>query len=142
MTDNTQFYNEFFEGLKALAETSFPKKCANCGRTFATAEQFLLETKNIKPSSSGLKQSEDDNGMKLIEVFRNCPCGSTLMDFFSDRRDMSAAGATRRKRFDELILFLEKNGLTRSIARSELIKVMRGEQSDILPKIHPPDKTI
>lgn len=141
MTDDNQFYNELFKGLKALAETSFPKKCANCGRIFETADQFLLETQDINLSVSGLKQSEDEDGTKLVEVFRNCPCGSTLMDVFGDRRDLSEAGITRRKRFDELLSFLVENDLEPEIARLELIKVMRGEKSEVLSKIRPPTKT-
>jgi len=142
MTDNNQFYSELFSGLKALAESSFPKKCANCGRLFESANQFLLETQDINTSTTGLKQSEDEDGSKIVEVFRNCLCGSTLMDFFSDRRDFSEAGTIRREKFDELLNFLNENGLDRKIARAELLKVMRGEKSKVLSKIRPPTKTI
>ena len=132
MTDNNLFYSELFNGLKVLAESSFPKKCANCGRTFESAEQYLLETEDINTSTTGIKQSEDEDGTKILEVFRNCPCGSTLLDFFCDRRDLSGAGTKRREKFDELLDFLNKNGLDREIARTELIKVIRGEKSEIL----------
>jgi len=141
MTDNNQFYNELFDGLKALVESSFPKKCANCGRTFESADQFFLETKDINSSTTGLKQAEDDDGTKIIEVFRNCPCGSTLMDFFSDRRGFSEAGTKRREKFEELLDSLCTNGLDRKTARTELIKVMHGEKSEVLSKILPPTKT-
>ncbi len=140
MTDNHQFYSELFNGLKALAESSFPKKCSNCGRVFDTANQFLLETQSINTTTTGLKQTEDEDGSKIVEVFRNCPCGSTLMDFFSDRRDFSEAGIKRREKFDELLKFLNENGLDTKIARTELIKVMRGEKSEVLSKISPPTK--
>ena len=140
MTDNIHTYSELFEGLKALVESSFPKKCVNCGRIYESEAQFLLETKNISPSTTGLKQSEDDDGKKIIEVFRNCSCGSTLMDFFSNRRDFSEAGTKRREKFQELMDFLCENGLDRKTARTELIKVMHGEKSEILSKISPPTK--
>lgn len=140
MKDNTLFHSELFNGLKELAETSFPKKCANCGRLFSSAEQFLLETQGISPSVTGLKQSEDDDGSKIVEVFRNCPCGSTLMEFFCDRRDFSDAGDKRRKKFDKLLDFLERNNFDRITARIELIKVMRGEKSEMLSKVRPPNK--
>lgn len=140
MATNNQFYNELFNGLKALAESAFPKKCANCGRIFESADQFLFETKEINELTTGLKQSEDDDGTKIIEVFRNCPCGSTLMDFFSNRRDLSKAGEKRREKFEELLNFLSENGLDRKTARTELIKVVQGEKSDVLSKINPPTK--
>ena len=140
MSDDAHFYNEFFQGLKALAETAFPKKCINCGRSFETVDQFLSETRAIGDLSSGLKQSEDDDGSKIVEAFRNCTCGSTLMEFFGDRRDLSEKGEQRRKRFGELIEFIVSNSIDRQIARIELLKVMRGEKSDILAKIKPPEK--
>jgi len=138
MTDDNQFYSELFKGLRELAESAFPKKCTNCGRLFVSAEQFLLETQDINASTTGLKQSEGDDGSKIIEVFRNCPCGSTLMEFFNDRRDTSEAGIKRRGKFEELMSFLQNNNLDKTTARMELIKVLRGEKSEILSKMRPP----
>ena len=100
----------FFKDLRALAESAFPKRCANCGRTYATAEDFLAQTQHISPNRSGLKSSTDDDGAIIVEAFRNCVCGSTLMDFFSDRRDASAAGLARRQRFGELLDFSDSPG--------------------------------
>ncbi len=140
MTDKDLFRNELFAGLTALAESSFPKKCANCGRSFETAEAFLQETRNINETSTGLKQSEDDDGMHIVEAFRNCPCGSTLMDFFSDRRDLSEAGLKRRAKFEKLLCFLVDNELDAETARTELLKVVHGEKSEILSAMHPPQK--
>ena len=141
MADNKQFNSELFDGLKALVESAFPKRCANCGRIYESEEQFLLETQEIHPTKTGLKQSEDDDGAKIVEVFRNCSCGSTLMDFFSSRRDFSKAGEKRREKFQQLLDYLCVNGLDREIARTELIRVMHGEKSEILSKISPPTKT-
>lgn len=139
MTDKNQdFYDELFGGLKELAESSFPKKCANCGREYQNAEQFLRETESINNKITGLKASVDDDGIAIVEAFRNCPCGSTLMDFFSDRRDLSVAGLGRRKKFEEMMVFLTKNGLDKIVARNELLKVLRGERSEILANIQPP----
>jgi ribosomal protein S27AE len=135
-----QFKEELFRGLSELAEASFPKKCPNCGRVFETAEQFLLETQDMGLLKSGLKQSEDDDGHTIVEAFRNCPCGSTLMEFFADRRDMTEAGNKRRNKFNELLDYLERNEIDRAIARRELLKVMKGEKSDILSKISTPEK--
>lgn len=132
------FSRTFFEGLNSLAQSAFPKKCKTCGRLFETAEQFLEETEDIRASVTGLKQSRDDEGAIIVEAFRNCPCGSTLMDFFNDRRDQSRAGDARRKKFNDLLEFLLENGLEREMARNELLKVMRGEKSEILARIRPP----
>ena len=138
MNEDQSFYNQLFEGLNSLAESAFPKKCKTCGRRFETAEQFLRETEDIRESVTGLKQSRDDEGEIIVEAFRNCPCGSTLMDFFNDRRDQSKAGDIRRKKFNDFLTFLVGNGLKRELARNELQKVMRGEKSEILAKIRPP----
>ncbi|MFT6101756.1 MAG: hypothetical protein ACJATV_000561 [Granulosicoccus sp.] len=130
-----------YKGLQALANSAFPKKCNTCGRTFENAKEFVLETEKLRPSVSGLKQSLDDDGSMIVELFRNCTCGSTLMDAFNDRRDLSAKGEKRRKRFSELQTFLvEKHGLDSLVAREELLKVMRGETSKILSQILPPRK--
>jgi hypothetical protein len=131
MTSQQAFHEELFRGLNALEETSFPRKCGTCGRVYATAEQFLLETQNVSGGKTGLKESMDDDGSHIVEVFRNCVCGSTLMDVFGNRRDTSEAGLRYRKRFDELIAFLAANGLEPDTARTELLKVMRGGHSEM-----------
>ncbi len=138
MSDN-KFQDQLFAGLKALAETAFPKQCANCGRLFETVDQFLKETEDIRPTVTGLKEATEEDGSKIVEVFRNCTCGSTLMEFCGDRRDFSEAGLKRRERFEELLTFLESHDIDKSIARVELIKVMNGGKSDILSKITPPE---
>jgi len=136
--DNQDFHDGVFKDLKELAESSFPKKCANCGRVYDTAEQFLSDTDNINPEKSGLKESVNDDGSKIVEAFRNCPCGSTLMDLYNNRRDLSEVGLQRRKKFEDLLVFLVANGVERAMARLELLKIMRGEKSEILSKIKPP----
>ena len=132
------FSKKLFKGLRSLAESSFPKICASCGKRYETAEEFMKETEAIREGQSGLKQSIDDNDKSIVEAFRNCVCGSTLMDFFSDRRDTSKEGLARRKKFGELLEFLEKNGLEPDIAREELLKVARGGSSEVLMKYKPP----
>lgn len=54
MEHDAQFYKTLFKGLKEFTNTSFPKKCANCGRIFTSAEQFLSETQSTNTSTSGL----------------------------------------------------------------------------------------
>ena len=124
-----------FANLRAIAESQFPKHCNNCGRTYATAEEFAASTAAIHPDRSGFKQSHDDDGEVIVELFRNCVCGSTLMDFFSNRRDSSPAGPKRRERFDELLRRMQERGIDGTVARRELLNLMRGAKSNLLDLI-------
>ncbi len=121
----------FFEGLQALAASAFPKHCTYCGRVFATAAEFIQQTDSVRKDSSGLKQSFDDDSVAIVEAYRNCLCGSTLMDFFSDRRDISEAGSRRRELFDKLLPHLEEKGMPKAEARSHLLRLLRGRQDSV-----------
>jgi hypothetical protein len=119
-----------FANLKALVESSFPKRCRNCGRSYATAAEFATATSALSPDRSGLKQTCDEDGKPIIELFRNCVCGSTLMDGFHNRRDLSPAGCKRRQCFDELLRLIQERGIDSAVARMELLKLMRGQKSE------------
>lgn len=129
----------WYRGLRPKGTTAFPKKCRSCNRVFNTPEDFFADTAGASPEKSGLKQSFDDHDRVVIEAYRNCPCGSTLMDNFSDRRDASDAGQQRRERFDDMARFLIRSGLDANTAYAELLKVFRGGKSEILARIKPPD---
>lgn len=129
-----------YEGLKALAETSFPKRCNSCGRVFAVPSDFVAETVRVGSGASGLKQGQEDDGRRVVELYRNCPCGSTLMGAFDDRRTLSEPAARRRERFDELLELLERRGVPRAEAREELLKVVHGEPSEKLWHLTDPDR--
>lgn len=120
-----------FKGLQALSNASFPKKCAMCGKRYETVDEYLSETESIR-HSSGLKESFDDEENPTVEVFRNCVCGSTLMDVFNNRRDLSNVGLKRRKKFSELLDRLTNAGFSAETAREELLKIMSGEGSKLL----------
>ena len=135
MSEQEQWQHDFYQGLKSLAESAFPKHCNNCGRIYETAEDFINSTKNLPTNSSGLKQSIDDDESTIVELYRNCECGSTLLNFYRDRRDNSSQGLDRRKQFGELLIKLVELGLSEISAHIELIKVMRGESSEILKEI-------
>ena len=130
---------ELFAGLSALVDSAFPKVCSTCGRTYQTAEDFLSQTKEIDNNRSCLKQSWDDNDVTIVEVYRNCVCGSTLMDSFGNRRDDSSKGRMRRQKVSELQDYLVEQGLQRDVARKELLKVLRGEGSELLKDFKPPN---
>ncbi len=125
---------EWHTGLRALDNSSFPKKCANCGRVFETALQFFRETVDIN-NEKGLKPFVADDTTVIIEAFRNCPCGSTLMDNFTDRRDESAAGNARRKRFNRLKQSLIDSGLDADTAHKQVLELFREEQRETVKKL-------
>lgn len=126
--------DDFYCNLKALSDAAFPKQCANCGLVYHSLEEFVAKTEQVA-GQSGLKGGFDDDDQPIVHLFRNCACGSTLMDFFSDRRDGSQTGVQRRALFDKLICNLEEEGLSTAAARRELLKVARGESSDVLSQM-------
>ena len=88
--------------LTAITESTFPKRCNNCGLEYQTTDEFLLSTQSLRSGSTGLKQGHNYDGSPNIELFRNCTCGSTLMAEFLCRRDRSASGLRQRDNFLEL----------------------------------------
>lgn len=116
-------------------ESSFPKHCNACGRRYETAEDFLRDTHDLPASRSCLKEAIEDDGTAIVEVFRNCICGSTLMDEFSNRRDESEKGRLRREKFDMLLKQLVQKGLDQEVARQELRNFMNGRSSPVLDEI-------
>ena len=131
MTNKQQLIAELYAGLQSLSSSAFPKRCRRCSREFRTVQEFLLQTEDLN-NSTGLKATADDQDRTLVELFRNCPCGSTLMEVFSDRRDMSATGIQRRENFGRLMAMLVADGMAPPAARSELLKVLHGGDSAIL----------
>lgn len=123
---------ELYAGLQEIVAGAFPKRCAMCSRTYESVDDYIRQTGRVGSGRSGLKQTLDDDGSVIVECFRNCVCGSTLMDCFSDRRDTSPMGLRRRARFGELLDSLVAKGLEPLFARAELLKVLRGEASSIL----------
>jgi hypothetical protein len=128
----------FYKGLQTLVDSTFPKTCPKCSRTYASKEEFLRETIPVKDISledkSGLFALEaftaEDN--TTIGVFRNCECGTTLMADFQDRRDNSEAGQQRREQFDKLMQMLTEHGMKHELARHELLEVLHGKHSEII----------
>ncbi|HEY7771988.1 MAG TPA: hypothetical protein VIC26_02315 [Marinagarivorans sp.] len=135
---NTIHDPTLFAGLTALAKSSFPKRCNNCGRSYPNVESFIAETRAVQ-GHSGLKAAKNEAGDTMVELFRNCVCGSTLLDFFNDRRDLTDEGLRRRRHFGELLHYLESRGIGHQQARLEVLKVMQGEGSRVLSEL-PPDQ--
>ena len=123
--------DDLYQGLIELADASFPKRCNCCGRVYATAAEFIAATRAAGRNGSGLKQGYDDHDLAVVELFRNCPCGSTLMGTFGDRRDISADGGQRRHRFDQVAIALREKGLDEALVRTELLLFMRGQPNQL-----------
>lgn len=134
MDSINQFRADLFAGLKALTATTFPKTCATCGETYNSEEDFWEKTHSVG-GQTGLKISKDEEDRPIVELFRNCRCGSTLMDCFNDRRDTSEKGLKRRELFGKLIDMLKTKGMDPNRARSELLKMINGEKSALLEKM-------
>lgn len=130
-----EFEQAFFAGLQALDDSSFPKRCANCGREYASQQDFLLQTQQVRDDCTGLKEGWDEQDRTVVEVFRNCLCGSTLMTFCGDRRDFSPQGMERRRRFDALLKMLEQKGVQPEQGRQLLLSAMRGQRAELLQKL-------
>lgn len=122
---------ELYSGLQALSDMSFPKVCATCGKRYENVDAFVSQTEAIR-KSTGLKEDLDDDNEVIVNLFRNCTCGSTLMDEFNNRRELSANGLKRREKFRQLMDRLVEGGMEMETARAELLKVMRGEGSKLL----------
>lgn len=129
MEDALIEFETYFQRLQSLEAAFYPKTCNSCGKVYKTPESFLLETRRI--NNSNFKVSEDDNGATIIEVFRNCTCGSTLLGNYAERRDLSPEGVQRRKIFDELHAFLVAQGMNPDIARQELRHLFRGQHANL-----------
>lgn len=123
---------DFYAGLRQLADSAFPKRCTLCGREYRDSAEFLAATLPLRTNSSGLKQSHDDDGQAIVELFRNCVCGSTLLESYWNRRDLSEAGTKRRKRFQDMVDKLVAAGCPAEMAHKELLKFVRGQPSDLL----------
>jgi hypothetical protein len=54
------------------------------------------------------------------------------MGDFHNRRDLSPAGAMRWQRFDELLRLIRERGIDAAVARRELLKLMRGQKSELI----------
>lgn len=116
----------YFEGLIALLGSAFPKKCSSCGHVYETPRQFFEETLDMPRKRASLRMVIDD-GVTIVEAFRNCRCGSTLMDEFGCRRDQAEAGRQRRIAFDKMLTLLLSRNVSEAVARAEIVDFLHGK---------------
>ncbi len=123
-----------YEGLLALLQNEFPKTCGKCGRVYPTLESFVDET---APTNRGTGLMGYDMGARFqhVAMMRNCVCGSTLMTFCCDRRDVSEQGVRRRAMFENLLQTLQARGIDALAAREQLLSYLRGEASPLLESL-------
>ena len=127
--------SSLYADLKNIEDTTFPKKCGTCDKVYNTLEEYIADTEQLRPGVTGFEESCDDEDKPILGLYRNCKCGSTLLNFFGDRRDSSEIKTQRRKHFGVLLEKLVSRGIDRNVARNELLKVVRGEYSELLTDI-------
>lgn len=132
MTEEHPKQDDLYAGLRILLEAAFPKRCRTCGREYANAAEFIAATQPVRRDHTGLKQSLDDDGKRIVELFRNCACGSTLLESFFDRRGLSDADTERRQHFEGLLKKLVEAGVEAGFARIELRKLMRNQPNEVV----------
>ncbi|BCK87148.1 hypothetical protein MIZ01_0919 [Sideroxyarcus emersonii] len=123
---------ELYVGLQELADSTFPRRCESCGREYRNAAEFLAATRPASPDASGLERHGDDDAKMIVELFRNCVCGSTLHESIGNRRDLGEYGVKRRMRFEDMVNKLVAKGYTEETIRGELLKLMRGQPNDVV----------
>ncbi|WP_020482326.1 hypothetical protein [Methylomonas sp. MK1] len=125
-----------FDGLRALLDSTFPKTCRSCGYVYISAEQFFIETQDMPHGRSSLRSAIEDDGLILVEVFRNCRCGSTLMDEFGCRRDQSENGVKQRLAFENMLRAMQARNISTDAARMEIIKFLQGQPNTLVAMLN------
>lgn len=95
----------------------FPKKCNNCKRVYQTLEEYNRETKTLRRNTTVF----DSIG---LQEYRNCICGSTLIVWTQERRDITEYGLARRKLFDECFDKIKKMALANEAEALEKLRVI------------------
>ncbi len=123
MTKEQETAKVLIEEFKRLMHGMFPKRCQCCGREFKDLDEFLAKTVPI-PDGVSILASIEHEDTSVIDINRNCSCGSTLMVVASERRDTSPQGKDFRQKFGEAVKRLENNGVDGEKARKELLDML------------------
>lgn len=134
MLDKEQLFAVLLKKLKSLIQYSFPVECTNCGRAYATLDQYLSQSKVLLQRRSRVTWF-DHNDNSFTDIHRNCQCGSRLRVVINERRDKSESGIRKREIFDQLYKIFIAEGMETNCVRQELLKISHGEESEILKKI-------
>lgn len=137
MVGSDSIWNTIEQALQALSIDSFPKKCEQCDRIYWTHQEYTRDVKNvlrigsIKQPIHGMETSSHEHETDLYNM---CWCGSKLVCYSEDFRTSHVAEERRRNRFGNLLELLVEQGIEANTARRELLKLMNGENSDIVQK--------
>ena len=131
MLHEKQWLSDLYKVLQPFEEHSFPKECPKCGKVYVSLLDLICQSYNTV-RSSGLAVVKGEETKPIIGLFRNCTCGTTLFVFCKNRRDVSEQGIRRRETFDQLLKMFEAAGVDALVARQELLKILRGEESELL----------
>jgi hypothetical protein len=112
-----------YQGLRAIWDTEFPKSCPKCHRVYHSFEEYLVDTFPLEHCSGLMGYNVGAPG-EQVGLFRNCACGTTIMAFCHDRRDLSETGYRRRSLFGQLMNRLIDNGIAAQEARTRLLDEM------------------
>ena len=133
MLDKEQLFTVLLKKLKSLIQYSFPVECTNCGRVYATLDQYLSQSE-VLPQRRSRVTWFDHNDNSFTDIHRNYHCGSRLRVVINERRDKSESGIRKREIFDQRLKIFIAEGLETHCVRQELLKISHGEESEILKK--------
>ncbi|HVU26049.1 MAG TPA: hypothetical protein VHE13_18095 [Opitutus sp.] len=115
---------EPYTGLKVRPDDPFPLTCERCRKEYRNLPDFIARTTAVF-QSSGLMERADPASGTFVLLLRNCACGTSLALRCHDRRDHSAGGALRRRRYDILVEMLIESGDAPDEARENARRVLR-----------------
>jgi hypothetical protein len=114
---------EPYTGLQVRSTGVFPLVCDRCRKEYASLPDFINCTSAVF-QSSGLMERADPPSSTFVLLLRNCACGTSLALRCRDRRDGSADGTLRRRRFDILVEMLVESGEPPAEAREQARRVL------------------
>lgn len=133
MLNVNQWTSELYKGLLPLIKSPLKKQCPKCGQVYKNLEEFISQTQD-ETYSSGLIEAVKGGSRVIIGLYRQCSCGENLLALCKDRRDTSNEGRRKRIAFGQLLDSFNAAGVKLDVARQELLKVLDGEESDLLKK--------
>ncbi|MCB1614958.1 MAG: hypothetical protein KDI30_02985 [Pseudomonadales bacterium] len=116
------------EKMQCLTKEAFPKVCPTCHKVYSNELEFFTETVALENTDREIKAveglEENQEPPEFIEVYRNCACGTTLMEWFHSRRNFSEKGIKQRLLFTLLQEGLISKGYSVDDARGLILDFM------------------
>ncbi len=124
---NIEYIAKLKLAIEDLLTTIFPVRCPQCGREYKDLRTFLRETSQLVIEDDEKFELSEDQ--KYISLMGMCSCGEFITYVWENMRDLSQEGIHRRETFGRFLDLLESVGMTREVARKELLKVLQGGHS-------------